>query len=370
MMKVRAFDSIADIGRHRWDSLFPDELERFDYLHAVEHCGLEGFRFFYMGVERQGRLICAAPGFITDYALDTTLTGPARDTAAALCRLAPRLLRPKLACLGSPCTETALIGSDSARGPTGRGLLASALMDGFEELARTERCALLAVKDSPVTRHSPWDEALKPLGYRSVAGLPVAAMDIDFDSIEEYLARLSSATRKDMRRKLKVAGAVRVEVRDRLDDVLDQVMGLYRQTRARADMQFEELTPDYFTGVLAGMSGRSHCALYYAGDRLLAANLLLHDGETLLDKFFCMDAALGRDFNLYFLSWFNNLQFCLDHGLRRYQSGQAAYQNKLRLGSHLTRTRMYFRHRNPFLNAALKAAAPLFAADPVPEVVT
>src|SRR5262249_44260156 len=150
------------------------------------------------------------------------------------------------------------------------------------------------------------------------------------------------------------------------DDELDQVLELYRQTRERADMQFEELTPEYFTGVLASMPGRSHCALYYAGDTLLAANLLLHDGRTLLDKFFCMDARLGRQFNLYFLSWFNNLQFCLDRGLARYQSGQAAYQNKLRLGSALTRTRMYFRHRNPLLNAALRAAAPLFAADPVP----
>ena len=80
-----------------------------------------------------------------------------------------------------------------------------------------------------------------------------------------------------------------------------------------------------------------------------------------------MDAERGRAFNLYFLSWFTNLTYCVSHGLTRYQSGQAAYRNKLRLGSSLTRTQMYFRHRNLLLNAALRVAAPLLAADLEPE---
>ena len=43
---------------------------------------------------------------------------------------------------------------------------------------------------------------------------------------------------------------------------------------------------------------------------------------------------------------------------------QAAYENKLRLGSELTRTSMYFRHRNAVVNSAMQLVAPLFAADP------
>jgi predicted N-acyltransferase len=368
MIRVRTHASIAEIGRERWDALFPNALEGYDYLHAVEKAGLAGFRFFYVVVERRGRPVCAAPGFFTDYALDTTLTGAARDLVAGVRKLAPRLLTLKLACLGSPCTETALIGFDTARGPSGRGLLASALMDGFEEAARAESCGLLAIKDAPVVEGSPWATVLQPMGYRPVAGLPVAWLNIDFPDIETYLARLSAGTRKDMRRKLKVGSQVRVELRHDLAGVLDPVLALYRQTRARAEMQFEELTPNYFTGILRQMGDRALCALYFADDQLLAANLLLRDQETLLDKFFCMDAERGRAFNLYFLSWFTNLSYCLNHGLKRYQSGQAAYRNKLRLGSGLTRTQMYFRHRNPVLNAALRAAAPLLAADPEPEV--
>ena len=114
---------------------------------------------------------------------------------------------------------------------------------------------------------------------------------------------------------------------------------------------------------LSGFEHRGGFAQKARKHHLLAANLLLQDGDTLLDKYFCMDAARGRAFNLYFLSWFTNVRLCLEGGRTRYQAGQAAYGAKLRLGSQLTRTANYFRHRHPLLNAVLRLAAPLFAAD-------
>ena len=60
-----------------------------------------------------------------------------------------------------------------------------------------------------------------------------------------------------------------------------------------------------------------------------------------------------------------NLDYCLDHGISRYQSGQAQYQNKLRLGSKLTANAMYFRHRNPLLQRLLRLVSPLFSTDEV-----
>ena len=58
------------------------------------------------------------------------------------------------------------------------------------------------------------------------------------------------------------------------------------------------------------------------------------------------------------------MRLCLERGLTCYQSGQAAYENKLRLGSRLTRTSIYFRHRNRVVNGAMQLLAPMFAADP------
>lgn len=110
MPERRVVESLAGVDRDAWDSLFPNEIERYDYLAAVEAAGLEGFAFRYALVERDGRLVAAAPAFITRYALETTVDGGARTFLRALGRVAPGLVGLRLACLGSPCTETAQLG--------------------------------------------------------------------------------------------------------------------------------------------------------------------------------------------------------------------------------------------------------------------
>jgi predicted N-acyltransferase len=364
MLEHRVARSIADVGRERWDALFAGEVETYDYLLAIEEAGLEGFRWRYGLVVEGEQLLAAAPMFLTEYALETTVVGPGRRLAAEVRRLFPGALTLRMACLGSPCTETVLAGFAPQYPGALRAPLLANLLAGLEAEARRERCGLMGVKDVAAPDQASWDLAVRPEGFRRIPGLPVAHLEIDFPDLQTYLARLSPGARKDMRRKLRALDQVRVELREDLDGLVDRVMALYRQTRARAEMRFEDLTPAYFTGVVRRMPGRAFYALYYLGDELLAANLLLQDGETLLDKFFCMEAERGRPLNLYFLSWFTNVRLCLERGLKRYQSGQAAYANKLRLGSQLTRTSMYFRHRNAVMNGALQLVAPLFAADP------
>ena len=363
---VRVVDTLEAVGRDRWTALFPRELEGFDYLRAVEASGLEGFRWRYVLAERDGEPVAAAPAFLNDYPLDTTLSGAPKRWLEALRRTTPLPLVLKLACIGSPCTETAQVGFAAHVAAAERPQLVAGLLAGWARYAAEHRYGLLAVKDLAAPDAPLWADALAAQGYRATPGLACAALDIDFPSVDAYLARLSPGTRKDMRRKLKRCGRVQVEHRRDLDgDLLAQVMPIYAATRERAEMAFEDLTPAYFEGVMTRMADRAVCTLYRVDGELMACNLMLHDDTLLLDKFFCMKPE-GRDFDIYYLSWFENLRFCLDHGLTRYQSGQAAYANKLKLGSRLTPNAMWFRHRNPVVNGLLRVAAPLFAApDPL-----
>lgn len=365
MVEARTVSSIQQIGRAAWDRCFPGALEGFDYLSAVEAAGVPGFDWRYLVVEAAGETLAAAPGFITDYSLDTTLNEAGRKLVAAARRLAPRAFTLRLAALGSPCTEDVGLGFAPGVDPARKPDLLRALLTAFETAAAQEGCGLLAIKDAPAADRALW-AALRSPAYQLAPGMPVAELDIDFADLDGYLARLSAATRKDLRRKLKAFDAVRVEVRGDIGGLEPRVLELYRQTRARSDLQFEELTAAYFTGVLAAMADRALCVLYFVGDELIGCNLLLHDDEVLLDKFFCMESERGPAHNLYFLSWITNVRLCLERGLRRYQSGQAGYSTKLRLGSRLRGADMYFRHRQPLLNQALKWAAPLLAEDPVP----
>jgi predicted N-acyltransferase len=363
MLEARVASSIHGIGREAWEACAPGRLEGFDYLAAVEAAGLAGFRWRYVLIAEDGRPLAAAPGFFTDYSLDTTLTEAGRRLVAATRRLAPRAFTLSLASLGSPCTET--VGLVVAPGAPRRAELIARLLEAFEAEAAAEGCWLLALKDAP-SDDADLAAAARGRGYQPTPGMPAADLAIDFTDLDGYLARLSRPTRKDMRRKLRRAGRIRMEVRHDLAGLEDRVLDLYRQTRARSDLQFEELTAAYFTGVLARMGDRALCPCYFLGDELIGFNLLLQDGETLLDKFFCMETERGPAHDLYFLSWFTNVGLCLERGLAHYRSGQAGYAAKLRLGSRLVGAEMLFRHRRPLVNQALRIAAPFLANDPVP----
>ena len=364
MVDARVFHSIAEIDRDAWNACFPAEIETHDYLRAIEASALAGFSWRYATVFDGASLIAAAPAFVTDYALDTTLSGLGKRIVQGVRRVLPGALRLRLGAIGSPCTETACLGFSDAVSTRDKPAVLRALMRGFEAEALRSGCGLLAVKDALGGGERMWDDGLADLGYRAIPGLPVAVLDIEFATLEDYLARLSPGTRKDMRRKLRGLGEIRIEHRTEISDVLGEVVAIYNETLARAELQFEELSPAYFENVLAMMPGKAFFVLYYAGETLVGFNLLLQDQQTLLDKFFCMKALEGRKYSLYFLSWFTNIGLCLERGLKHYQSGQAGYENKLRLGSRLTPTAMYFRHRNTLVSRAMQLAAPLFVPDP------
>jgi len=364
MDEIRLHNSIRDIGRDAWNDCFATNLEGYDYLLATEEAGIHGFEWRYLAAYKNDRAIATIPAFLTDYHLDTTLPRGGKKVTDAIQKLFPGLLTLKLASIGSPLTEYGQIGFHPSVDAHERPMLLTHMLHHFEQVVEPMGYRLLGLKDIPAHDESLWNEAALPLGYKSVNGLPSAYLDIDFATVDEYFAtKLSHATRKDMRRKLRSQDKIRVEYRETIDDVLPRVMELYADTHDRADMQFEELTPAFFKNFLNVGKENALCMLYWAGTELLAANFLLRDGTTLLDKFFVMDSGTGRAHHLYFISWFTNVDYCLKHGLTRFQSGQAAYANKLRLGSKLVTTRMMFRHKNPILNSVLRLASPILEAD-------
>ncbi|MDE3016606.1 MAG: GNAT family N-acetyltransferase [Pseudomonadota bacterium] len=360
-MQWRLAGHIRAIGREAWNACFHNEPESYDYLLAVEEAGLKGFALRYAVLECGGQVCAAMPAFFMDYSLGTTLGGAPRRFIQRVQKIFPRFLVLKLACLGSPVTESGMVGFHEDVPESRQGEMLRLLLEGFSRDALRQGSRLIGVRDVPQWQKPLWDKMAYPLGFRSLPSMPTAYLDIDFSTIGEYISCLSGGTRKDMRRKLRTLEALRIEHRTNIDDVLPQVQRLYLDARARGDFEFEELTPEYFSGVLKRMGAEAHCTLYYAGEQLLAANLMLKNRHTLLDKFFCMDGAVGREYNLYFLSWFTNVRYCLEHGLTCYQSGQAGYDAKRRLGSRLSPNWLLFRHANPILGGLLRLMAPLLA---------
>ncbi|ESQ87601.1 GNAT family N-acetyltransferase [Asticcacaulis benevestitus] len=366
MLEGRILDSLAAIPPADWDACFGDPLEGHAYHLAIETAALKGFTFFYVAVYDHARLVGAAPAFLTQYDLATTIDNLHLGRAIKQVQnLIPGFLRVRLAALGSPCTEHVMLGVSE---PGRTYAIVDCLLRTFEAGAKARGGRLLAIKDLSDEAPKEWAACIEDLGYGFVTGLPSSELRIDFESTDAYLSRLTPGTRRDMRRKLRSREHLRCEDVTSLRAYAPRVMALYEDTLARADMTLEELSFDYFESVLSLMPNQAICRLYFHGETLLAVNLLLHDQNTLLDKYFLM-APEGRAYNLYFVSWFDNVALCLERGLRRFQTGQAAYANKLRLGVDLIGTRMAFKHKNGLLSFGLRLIAPLVSADLSPEAL-
>jgi predicted N-acyltransferase len=355
--------SIEAFDREEWNALFADELEDWHYYRAVENAALAGFEWIYLAIWDGGRLRAAVPGFITEYRIDTTLGGPLKRVAGAVSRVAPRLLGIPLASLGSPVGEICHIGFAADCSAAEKRRLLDALLARLADLAAQRRIGMIAVKDASADDDALWAGACSAAGMRRMPGQATAVLDLEYRSLDEYLAALGPGTRRDMRRKFRAREAIRVEWRTGIDDILARIVDLYRATLANAEYRFEELTPAYFAGVMQDPHGRALCATYWLGGRLIGFNLVLRDARRLIDKFFGMEYETGRAHNLYYLSWMENVRYCIEHGIARYQSGQGLEREKRRLGSRFVANSLWYRHRNRVVDRAFASAERLFRLD-------
>jgi hypothetical protein len=348
--------SITQFSPAEWNALFPGELEDWAYYHAVENARLADFEWLYFGVRDVAGLRVVVPAFVTEYRLDTTLEGRLRRVISSLSRAVPALLCPRMLSLGSPVSEGLHAGFAADAGPAERERLFATILEGCEQQAALHGARMIAIKDASNAQSEAWLNLLRGCGLRRQPGLPSATLALPFDSVDAYLASLSRATRKNLRRKLRTRPRLRVEWRANIDGISNAVAGLYQNTLERAAMQFEELTPAFFANVLSGSDGRARCVCYWLGDELVAFNLVLVSSDRLIDKYIGMDYRHARELNLYYVSWMENVRFAIEHGIPLFQSGQGLPEEKLRLGSTLSANWLWYRHRNRLIDGTLKAA--------------
>lgn len=239
-------------------------------------------------------------------------------------------------------------------------------------------CPLLIIKDIP--HASPlldaaanaWADAFVaaclPLGFTLVEGQALAWVPIDFDSIDDYLARLSRGRRRNLRRKLRSRGQLDVEVLPTgpaLDDdgLVDALYSLYQDVFAQSETQFDLLERDFFAAVFRDGGSGGVLFLYRDHGRLIGWNLCFEHAGMLVDKYMGLAYPEARDCNLYAVSWFQNLDYARRRGLRCYIAGWTDPQAKAQLGARFTHTRHLVRPRNVALRVLLRRISGQFEND-------
>ncbi len=365
---ARIVASVAEVDATAWDACLPGEAECHAYYVACETAAAAsgiGLRMAAIVVEAEGEVVAVVPFFRLNYRLDTPLQGRMRSLGDALFRHLPGLVTLKALCVGSPYAERCHLGFAATLDAPGRAAAFACLAEALQRQVMVERAHLSVWKDLAPAEDR---EAgfLSGVGFAQITSLPVAVLDLPFADEAAYLASLSGATRKDVRRKLAKAGDVRIEFRSDISALSKEIDSLYEETRAQSGLDYgdlELLPPGYFAAISRALPERAVFALYWVGEELAAFNLLLVEADRVIDKFLGMRYPLAREHNLYVVSWMANIRFCLDRGIKLFQSGQTAYASKLRFGSRLVPSTIYVRHRAAPLQWVLRRLSPWLGFD-------
>ncbi|MBU6248875.1 MAG: GNAT family N-acetyltransferase [Xanthomonadaceae bacterium] len=313
------------------------------------------------------------PTFVAPFDLLTTADDALRQRVMRLPGYARwgRLLRWRTRFIG--CTATEFAPLPRAAEPD---VLAGELVSTFGR-----DCALMVVKDlapeSPLLevadnrRSAALAHALQEQGCVLLEGMALAWVPIDFDSEEDYLARLSRSRRKEMRRKLRSRADLRIETWHTGDaafaaeSVMARFIALYENVYAQSEIHFDHLSADYLRAVLRDAGSGGLVFTYFAGDELIGWNLCYEYAGKLVDKYIGLAYPAAREHNLYFVSWMENLDYARRRGLSHYVAGWTDTPVKRQLGARFCITRHAVYVRNPLLRALFRRISHLFESEPV-----
>jgi hypothetical protein len=321
--------------------LFPEPSTTAPMLSLLQESGIDGFNLGSIVVFQAEAPILLWPLFETRLDVSAVAQGRLKKALQAAGRLIPQVFRPLVLCLGSVDGQWSEMGIDPR---IDAGTLDAASKMAFARLQKVaveHQSDVLALYNFNQYGGLPGDLLT---GFNRVPFRPCARLTIDFSSVEQYLSRLPRGSRKQLRRKMRVAPEVRILRCSDIAPFLGRIYTLYRDTVARSPMPLGKHNRLYFEKICQRVPGAEY-VLYFLQEELVAFNLLFIKQEEMVDKFFCMEYDPGSKFNLYALSWLENVRTCVERHIPFYYAGQGAEETKAHLGASFIPSYLLFRHR-------------------------
>lgn len=336
--------SAADLGR-----LFPEPSITGALLSLLQESGIDGFNLRSIVVSKADVPVLLLPLFETRFDLSAFVKGWTRRLLKVAGRIVPSVIQPRILCVGVPVGEWSEIGIDPLLDAATLDEAGTMAFDALQALATELNSDLVSLYNFNHFGKLPAAVFNK---FNQVECQSCARLPINFASMEEFLDRFSKAARKDLRRKMRASGDVRV-VRSRdISPFLEKIYGMYLETVARSPLAFGRHNRLFFEKICACVPGAEY-RLYFVRGELVAFNLLVVKPEAMVDKYFCMDYGPGREYNLYVLSWLENVRTCMELKIPFYYTGQGAEKTKTHLGATLIPGFILFRHRQPLIDRLL-----------------
>ena len=342
-------DTIDNIPRDDWDRLFdPGCIEGWGFHRTIEQSGIKEFSFGYALIKRNNTLCAIIPFFINDFSFATIIQGPLQKLILFVQKFWRRFLWIKIIFVGNPLNEKLRIGISVDEQMN--EIIKEAVNGLSSFAARTGASAMLFYNLTEGQKNIA--SALEQNGLLCMENFPNTILEIKAKNLEDFIQNLGSSTRKDLRRKLRKTASLvtlKTEVLTDIFAIQNEVYRLYTCNFEESDVHFETLTPEFFHNIQINMPESTRFFITRAGEKIVAFNLCLLKGNTLIDKVIGMDKKISRMYSLYYTTFCENIDWCIKNGIRYYVLGITDYHPKLRLGAKLMPLYIYVKLFNPLL---------------------
>lgn len=350
---VEFHDCLNPVSDEDWDYLFGYSANSAAMIKHLDYCEIPDFKFASLLVKLGKKPILLLPLFGTSYKISALLEAPDNRVLNFCESLLGPLMRIKMLRVGIVDQQFGQIGYDRTLSP--EALLNSWRLALSELKKYARRNAFTAIAFTEFTSSS---GAILPLelmqDFTLLQSAPFCRLSIDFNSIEEFLQSMDKETRHFLRRSVRKSAPVkRLETRE-ADAWSDDIYRLYMQQVQHSDINLNGTRNKKYFESICKIDPESFFALYLLEEKLVAFELLSTSAGYITSKFIGLDHEIARQYNLYFRSWMDLIDFALKNQFKTIDLGCTHEKLKAQLGAKdLLASGNLIHLANPFLNALL-----------------
>jgi hypothetical protein len=211
-------------------------------------------------------------------------------------------------------------------------------------------------------------DSLKEKGFEIIYGEALAYINIDFKSLDEFINRFSKSRKKTFKRKLRSMKQLTIEQINTGDEFFNEeniqyFYNLYLNVYNGSPIHFDKLTLNFFRSILQSSESGGVVFTFKYEDKIIGYTINFRGEDYFNYKYIGLVYPISREFNLYYVSWFYMLDYCIKNNIKLYIAGWTDAEIKSFLGSEFTFTFHAIYISNPLIRFVFRKTKFLFESD-------
>lgn len=350
-IKMRVAGRSEEIDWSCWESIRDNNNLLTDpaYLKAVEESGVLECEYRYFEFYERGQLMCSMFGYVILNDAALFYGERSKKLISAVRRIIPGFLTAKTLEIGTPVS----VGITVSISPQVKREQIFSIVDLLKEYTRKNHIKVILIRDFKEGKTS-LESVLSESGFKCIPNLADSVMKIEWGSFEEYLSSLKSRYRHHARmrmRKKEVKGVRTVFTNgsNALEKAGDYAR-LFRNVMDRSEeYEREFIGEQYHAAMSDNLKGCNYWLQYLKGDNMAAFAHFIVYKDSMIIQYVGMDYDISHEALLYFNSFYDQIRFAIDKGIKSIEAGITTYRTKSELGFSIYPQRMYIWHKCPFV---------------------